>query len=192
MQLAVAAGAECGRQTAADADRHWRTGCGRTEPPRPAVPGCHRLPQHQRQTRSLGLSGVQASADRCSPFKTNQAFHVRNFPTPHLANRGPSPTSRARFASARSYRKPPRLRSAPARGRQALRGGPHTAARAPRRSAPPPRRAPGSPRPPSSARPYGGAGTPHAATPAAPTCLRRRRPAPAVAPLRRQAVPAPP
>lgn len=141
MQLAVAAGAECGRQTAADADRHWRTGCGRTELPRPAVPGCHRLPQHQRQTRSLGLSGVQASADRCSPFKTNQAFHVRDFPTPHLANRGPSPTSRARFASARSYRKPPRLRSAPARGRQALRGGPHTAARAPpaERPASPPR-----------------------------------------------------
>lgn len=119
------------------------------------------------------------------PFKTNQAFHVRDFPTPHLANRGPSPTSRARFASARSYRKPPRLRSAPARGRQALRGGPHTAARAPRRSTPPPRRVPGSPRPPSSARPYGGAGTPHAAPPRPPYL-------PPPPPLRSRCGPAPP
>lgn len=128
-------------------------------PPPPTAPAADTQPRAQRRS-SLSRPML--------PFKTNQAFHVRDFPTPHLANRGPSPTSRARFASARSYRKPPRLRSAPARGRQALRGGPHTAARAPRRSAPPPRRAPGSPRPPSSARPYGGAGTPHAAPPRPP------------------------
>lgn len=100
-------------------------------PPPPTAPAADTQPRAQRRS-SLSRPML--------PFKTNQAFHVRDFPTPHLANRGPS-TSRARFASARSYRKPPRLRSAPARGRQALRGGPHTAARAPpaERPASPPR-----------------------------------------------------
>lgn len=82
------------------------------------------------------------------PFKTNQAFYVRNFPTPHLANRGSSPASRARF----SYRKP--------RGshRHRLRAGGRCGEgrtpqpRAARRSAPPPRRAPGSPGPLSPVR----------------------------------------
>lgn len=153
-------------------------------PPPPTAPAADTQPRAQRRS-SLSRPML--------PFKTNQAFHVRDFPTPHLANRGPSPTSRARFASARSYRKPPRLRSAPARGRQALRGGPHTASRAPpaeRPASPPRTRQPQAPELRAAVR--RGRDPARGPPPAAPTCLRRRRPAPAVAPLRRRAVPAPP